>query len=83
MGGRWSERGRTPGQGLSDLREMTTSLPYYPMARGQEAEACTQMELDSDAEPQRLFPLWKKRRGLQASLWGTAELGVQSVVFVT
>lgn len=53
------------------------------MARGQEAEACTQMELDSDAEPQRLFPLWKKRRGLQASLWGTAELGVQSVVFVT
>lgn len=26
----------------------------------------------SEAEPQRLFPLWKKLRGLQPSLWGTA-----------
>jgi hypothetical protein len=57
------------------------------MARRQEAEACTQRELDldpgSEAEPQRLFLLWKKRRGLQVTLSGTAGLGVQSVLFVT
>lgn len=60
----------------SALREMTTLLPLHSMTRRQEAQARTPGELDpepgSQAEPQRLFPLWKKLRGFQASVWGTA-----------